>query len=144
MGNIVFFVDLKAINRGKDDKRGYLKFYFGIASLFKFNSDILFAKVLLFHVQFWVTTVCFTCKTSIDNSKVILTGIFEKVSLTTVISNQVVYFVTCDFHVIRNITIGNFYRFIISTNSLAFSQCTTKDTIGDCYSLTSLPNRSEG
>ena len=34
MGNIVFFVDLKAINRGKDDKRGYLKFYFGIASLF--------------------------------------------------------------------------------------------------------------
>jgi len=22
MGNIVFFVDLKAINRGKDDKRG--------------------------------------------------------------------------------------------------------------------------
>ena len=25
MGNIVFFVDLKAINRGKDDKRGYLK-----------------------------------------------------------------------------------------------------------------------
>ena len=135
MGNIVFFVDLKAINRGKDDKRGYLKFYFGIASLFKFNSDILFAKVLLFHVPFWVTTVCFTCKTSIDNGKVILTGIFEKVSLTTVISNQVVYFVTCDFHVIRNITIGNLYRFIISTNSLAFSQCTTKDTIGDCYSL---------
>ena len=121
MGNIVFFVDLKAINRGKDDKRGYLNFYFGIASLFKFNSDILFAKVLLFHVPFWVTTVCFTCKTSIDNGKVILTGIFEKVSLTTVISNQVVYFVTCDFHVIRNITIGNFYRFIISTNSLAFS-----------------------
>ena len=29
----MFFVDLKAINRGKDDKRGYLKFYFGIASL---------------------------------------------------------------------------------------------------------------
>ena len=135
MGNIVFFVDLKAINRGKDDKRGYLKFYFGIASLFKFNSDILFAKVLLFHVPFWVTTVCFTCKTSIDKGKVILTGIFEKVSLTTVISNQVVYYVTCDFHVIRDITIGNFYRFIISTNSLAFSQCTTKDTIGDCYSL---------
>ena len=53
MGNIVFFVDLKAINRGKDDKRGYLKFYFGIASLFKFNSDILFAKVLLFHVPFF-------------------------------------------------------------------------------------------
>ena len=124
MGNIVFFVDLKAINRGKDDKRGYLKFYFGIASLFKFNSDILFAKVLLFHVPFWVTTVCFTCKTSIDNGKVILTGIFEKVSLTTVISNQVVY-----------LAIGDIHRFIISTNSLAFSQCTTKDTIGDCYSL---------
>lgn len=30
MGNIVFFVDLKAINRGKDDKRGYLKFYFEV------------------------------------------------------------------------------------------------------------------
>lgn len=51
-GKYCVFVDLKAINRGKDDKRGYLKFYFGIASLFKFNSDILFAKVLLFHVPF--------------------------------------------------------------------------------------------
>ena len=97
MGNIVFFVDLKAINRGKDDKRGYLKFYFGIASLFKFNSDILFAKVLLFHVPFWVTTVCFTCKTSFDNGKVIFTGIFDKVSLISVISNQVVNFVNLYF-----------------------------------------------
>ena len=44
MGNIVFFVDLKAINRGKDDKRGYLKFYFGIASLFKFNSCLLYTS----------------------------------------------------------------------------------------------------
>ena len=87
MGNIVFFVDLKAINRGKDDKRGYLKFYFGIASLFKFNSDILFAKVLLFHVPFRVTTVCFAGKATINDCKVVLGRIFEEIRLTTVVGN---------------------------------------------------------
>ena len=40
MGNIVFFVDLKAINRGKDDKRSYLKFYFEIASKKKGNLPV--------------------------------------------------------------------------------------------------------
>ena len=118
----------------KYKKIGCLKYYYETTYLFrvyfqKSNSDILF------HIPFRSSTIVFASKTTINDGKVILGRIFEKVSFATVISNQIIDFVSCDFHIISDITVDNFYRSIVSADSLTFSQSTTKDTVGDSYSL---------